>query len=378
MAAISAGGCHTCALTTGGGVKCWGMNGFGQLGDGTTTDRSTPVDVAGLASGVIAMATGTSSGATGDYTCALTAAGGVKCWGGFGTFGPTTPVDVPSLTSGVGAISVGDEVCASFAGSGVRCLTNFGGNWLETYAYEDDGLAAIEAGPSEAYAPGLCMITTADDLRCLRPRTGGGPDFIPQCIPGFGDADRDRLCDAYDRCTDAPGTTIFRGQLTAVRTQDAAAGNEGLTLTAKFHLPAGVPFGDLDPLADGASVVFFDTHGVILELPLPPGAFGGVGTAGWQLAGKTWRFLDRSAGGGAVTRLTLSDRGKGLPGGIVHLALRTSPATVPIGPHETGPRQRDLGVGVVLGGPSAGAAGLCTQQICHPHVDFQPLACTIR
>jgi hypothetical protein len=170
------------------------------------------------------------------------------------------------------------------------------------------------------------MITTADDLRCLRPSTGGGPDFIPQCIPGFGDTDRDRLCDAYDRCTDAPGTAIFRGQLTAVRTQDATAGNEVLTLAAKFHLPAGVAFGDLDPLADGASVVFFDTHGVILELPLPPGAFGGVGTAGWQLAGKTWRFLDRSAGGGAVTRLTLSDRGKGLPGGMVQPA-RHRPAT---------------------------------------------------
>lgn len=135
-------------------------------------------------------------------------------------------------------------------------------------------------------------------------------------MPGFGDADRDCLCDAYDRCTDLPGTAIFRGQLAAVRTQDPVADNEQLTLSAKFHLPAGVSFGDLDPLADGTSVVFFDTHGVILKLAQPPGAFGGAGTAGWQLAGKTWRFLDRSAGGGGVTRLTLSDRGKGLPGGI--------------------------------------------------------------
>ena len=122
--AISAGRWYTCALTTSGGVKCWGQNGYGQLGDGTTTDRTTPVDVIGLTSGVSAITTGW------FHTCALTASGGVKCWGfnddgelGDGTTdGRTTPVNVSGLTNGFIAIDAGGwHTCALKYGSGVKC-----------------------------------------------------------------------------------------------------------------------------------------------------------------------------------------------------------------------------------------------------------------
>ena len=49
--AITIGWEHMCAVLTGGGVDCWGWNGYGQLGTGDTTNRYSPTAVAGLVSG---------------------------------------------------------------------------------------------------------------------------------------------------------------------------------------------------------------------------------------------------------------------------------------------------------------------------------------
>jgi alpha-tubulin suppressor-like RCC1 family protein len=129
VAAISAGQYFTCALTTAGGVKCWGDNAFGQLGDGSTTQRIQPVDVTGLSSGVTAIAA-----SEGGHTCALLDTGGVKCWGNneYGQLGEnrgchtpcTTPVQVTGLSSGVTAISTGYFNSCALVPSGLKCWGN--------------------------------------------------------------------------------------------------------------------------------------------------------------------------------------------------------------------------------------------------------------
>lgn len=124
---------HNCALTTAGGVMCWGMNSSGQLGNGTTTQALYPVAVTGLTSGITSISVGY------GHACAVTSAGGVMCWGdnAYGQLGDgttvakstavavrTSSVDASPLT-GVSRVELGREhSCAIMTDQTARCWGN--------------------------------------------------------------------------------------------------------------------------------------------------------------------------------------------------------------------------------------------------------------
>jgi len=74
--ALAGGGFQLCGRTTAGEIWCWGYNGFGQLGNGSTTTSPTPVKIATPANVTFKWI-----GGSGGHYCALTTAGVAYCWG---------------------------------------------------------------------------------------------------------------------------------------------------------------------------------------------------------------------------------------------------------------------------------------------------------
>jgi alpha-tubulin suppressor-like RCC1 family protein len=138
---IAAGRFFACARHTTGAVSCWGQNVSGQLGNGITTDSSVPVDVSGVANAA-QLATGL------IHVCALRTTGVVSCWGGNmdGQLGngtmvdSLTPVDVLDIIQ-VTSIAAGSvHTCARHSG-GVAC-------WGENIVHQlGDGTTANRSTP---------------------------------------------------------------------------------------------------------------------------------------------------------------------------------------------------------------------------------------
>lgn len=179
--AVTVGVYHTCALLTPSqGMKCWGYNVSGGLGDGSTTMRTSPVNVSGLASGVASI------GATTYGTCALLTTGAMRCWGtgAYGTNGDgTTAVrSTPTAVTGLGAGTVSAFTTSQFAvcalmtaTGGLKCwgLNNFGqlGDGTTTNRLVPTDVSGLTSGVTSLFPPSsegfhMCAVTTGNIIKC--------------------------------------------------------------------------------------------------------------------------------------------------------------------------------------------------------------------
>lgn len=174
--ALAGGRFHVCAVMSDGTAKCWGDNIKGQIGDGTTTDKYSPVTVSSL--------TGAKSITAGNtHTCALLSDGNVRCWGAqdYGILGNgqttiasvTTPASpVQGLADAV-SISAGDfHSCALTKQGGVKCwgsgLSGRLGNGLTSPSSSavdvidsTSGSVAVMSGRDHS-----CTLTAESTLKC--------------------------------------------------------------------------------------------------------------------------------------------------------------------------------------------------------------------
>jgi alpha-tubulin suppressor-like RCC1 family protein len=150
---MSTGDAHTCALTSMGGLRCWGHNGDAELGTGNYDLVLSPPSTDVL-SGVKQVV------ASNLFTCALLTSGGVRCWGfnSHGEIGDDTALQVDrrspatiDVLGGAASLAAGlSHVCARMTTGGVRC---WGGN---DFGQLGDGLAPGPAlTPPERDVPGF-------------------------------------------------------------------------------------------------------------------------------------------------------------------------------------------------------------------------------
>ena len=205
VVSVASGFMYTCVVTPAATVRCWGHNYAGNFGDGTTTHSPNPVDVI-IDEDVVSIDAYL-------QTCAITVSGALKCWGandkgqaGTGVTGDevplvTTPTGVVGLAEGVAAVSTGaHHTCALTTQGAVKCWGSDDVWQLGNGWWEYGSAVPIDViGLDE----GVTMIAAGDDHTCALVYGEimcWGSGYGPEPVPLPVDDDHDLVPDNIDNC----------------------------------------------------------------------------------------------------------------------------------------------------------------------------------
>lgn len=174
---VAVGSFHTCALTVGGAVKCWGSNGNGMLGSGNGYLEMIGDDEPPSATGVVSLGRpSVAIAAGGGSTCALLDDGTLMCWGvnSYGElgYGSTHCIGADDVPSDFGAIAVGGSAvqvsvgdghaCALLVDASIRC---WGEAVLGALGYANTGDYQVEG--STCQSTGDFFVCDVDPVCCI-------------------------------------------------------------------------------------------------------------------------------------------------------------------------------------------------------------------
>lgn len=190
---VAVGAGHVCVLTTSGGVWCWGTNWYGELGNGTRASSSRPVRPVGLGSGVTSISADTAS------TCAVLSGGSVRCWGWTTSESPgnLSPVTVPLPAAATKVVSGGPSCAVLVSGAawcwGENRFGSLGAGTLgtDTRPRQVSGLASGVRDLDTGGSTGCATIASSGQMRCWGAILGNAHTYgssMPLTAAGVGDA----------------------------------------------------------------------------------------------------------------------------------------------------------------------------------------------
>ena len=243
---VVGGGWHTCALFSSGSVSCWGEGVNGQLGSGATTNLADTAATTPDKNPLVNLGTGFVAqdiSAGGRFTCALSTAGAVRCWG----LNATGQLGIGNTTNmGVSAQTIGDNLMSVNLGTG-RTAKRVVGGWQHTCAILDnDSLKCWGEGVNGKLGSGTSSIGTrpTDMGDALRPVNLGDGVIVKSVALNYShtcallDSGRIKCWGANGRGELGQGDTNERGSNAAATMGNAlapvklGAGNLAATIVA--------------------------------------------------------------------------------------------------------------------------------------------------